>query len=141
MDLMADHLLEEIPETGTYHAGIASIIERTCTNRTRLPSIALEMFPSAPYKRTGLITLPPWNDRQLVYLFLKSEFHGYEGALVIIIIQEGAVDALSVQLKHGDREIKIVENDTLVVRDNQGLDLGSFDSIPSVVAMLDRTLK
>ncbi|MEX2683366.1 MAG: hypothetical protein Q6373_017450 [Candidatus Sigynarchaeota archaeon] len=135
-----NHLLDAIPETGTYHAGIASSVEKICANRTRLPSLALEIFPSAPYKRTGPITLPPWNNRQLVYLFFKAKFHGYEGVLVLII-QEGAMDALSIQLKRGAREVKIIEGEAFVVRDNQGFDLGSFESIPSVVAMLDRTLK
>jgi hypothetical protein len=136
---MADHFLAEIPETGTYHAGIASRIEKICSSRTHLPSLALELFPAAPYKRTGIMTLPLWNDYQMAYLFLKSEFHGYRGTLVLVI-RESAVDALSVQLKRDDREIKIVEGENFSIRDNQGLDLGSFDTTSSAVAALDRAL-
>jgi len=139
MDSMADYFIAEIPETGMYNAGIASRIEKICSNRTRLPSLALELFPAAPYKRTGIMALPLWNDYQMAYFFLKSEFHGYRGTLVLII-RETAVDALSLQLKRGEHEIKVVEGEKLSIRDNQDLDLGTFDSIPSAVTSLDRAL-
>ncbi len=139
MGPMADHFLAEVPDAGTYHVGIASRLEKICGSQTSLPSLALELFPAAPYNRTGLITLPPWNNCQLVYLFLKSEFHGYEGTLVIII-QEGEVDVLSVQLKRGDHEIKIVEGEIFCVRDNHGRELGPFDTISSTVAALETAL-
>lgn len=136
---MADRVLAEIPEAGTYQGGIARCIERICSNRTRLPCLALELFPAAPYKRTGIMTLPLWNDYQMAYFFLKSEFHGYRGTLVLIIL-ESTVDALSLQLTRGDREIKVVEGEKLSIRDNDGLDLGQFDAIPSAVAALEKVL-
>ncbi len=140
MASMADRILAEIPEAGTYQGGIASRIERICSNPTRLPRLALELFPAASYTRTGIMTLPLWNDYQMAYLFLKSEFHGYRGTLVLII-RESTVDALSLQLTRGDREIKVVEGEKLSIRDNEGLDLGQFDDIPSAVVALDRVLR
>ncbi len=134
-----DSILAEIPEAGTYQAGIAYRIEKICSDRTRLPSLALEIFPAAPYTRTGIMALPLWNDYQMVYIFLKSDFHGYRGTLVLII-RENTVDTLSVQLKRDDHEIKIVEGGRFSIRDNQGIDFGVFDTIPSAVAALDWAL-
>ncbi|NMC06178.1 MAG: hypothetical protein GYA24_13265 [Candidatus Lokiarchaeota archaeon] len=139
MDTIIDHLLAEIPEKGTYDRCTAAIVERICTSPTTLPALALELFPSASFTRTGSMTLPLWTDYKMLYIFLSSLFHGYKGTLVLIV-KERAVDVLSLQMRHDDHEVKITEGAGFTIRDNRGLEMGPFDALPVLVATLDRML-
>ena len=49
-------------------------------------------------------------------------------------------DTLVWRFPDDDHEIKIVEGELFSIRDNRGSDVGSFDTISSAVAELDRAL-